>query len=391
MRPLEGLLVVSLEHAASGPLASRHLGDLGARVIKIERPGVGDFARGYDRAVHGQSTTFVWLNRGKESLTLDLKSPSAKEVLLRLIARADVLIQNLAPGAARRLGLSYEVLAPLHPRLILCDISGYGESGPYAEKKAYDLLIQAESGVIDITGTPEAPARVGISVADIATGMYAFSASLAALLRRERGGGGASVKVAMLEALSEWMSIALLKEAYGGAAPAREGMTHPQVAPYGPHRTADGFVIFGVQNEREWQSFCAKVLREPDLAEDPRFFSNTARIENRAALTEEIEKALSRLGTARVLALLDAAGIANGRLNSVHEVSHHPQLCARQRWRMVETPGGPVRALLPPFEIDAAPAPMARVPALGEHTHAILGELGYDAKAIAALEAEGAV
>jgi itaconate CoA-transferase len=395
MLPLEGITIVALEHAVAAPLASRHLADLGATVIKIERPGEGDFARAYDHAVLGQSTFFLWLNRGKRSVTLDLKHPKAGDVLARLLAKADVLIQNLAPGAAARLGLSYEKLAPAHPGLVVCDISGYGESGPFARKKAYDLLVQAEAGLISVTGTPESPARVGISIADIATGMYAYSAILAALLRRARavpgGGTGANVKVAMLDAVAEWMTYPVYRAAYAGGPPPRVATSHPSVAPYGAHRTGNGQVIFGLQNDREWQTFCRAVLDDPGMASDPRFATNVARCENRAALTGAIEAVFTALSTEEVVARLDRAGIANGRLNTPGDVWAHPQLAARDRWRDVETPGGTLRAMLPPMSFTDVEARMGAVPALGADTDAVLGELGYDAAAIAALRAEGAV
>ncbi|MBN8908196.1 MAG: CoA transferase, partial [Rhodospirillales bacterium] len=282
MRPLEGMRVVSLEHAVAAPLCSRHLADLGADVIKIER-AEGDFARNYDSYVHGQSSHFVWLNRGKRSITLDVKHPAAGDVLQRLLAGTDVLLQNLAPGAAARLGLSHAALAPAHPKLVVCDISGYGESGPFAQKKAYDLMIQAESGLISVTGSPEQPSRVGISIADIATGMYALSGILAALVQRGRTGVGANVKIAMLDALAEWMSQPMLRWAYAGSAPPRSPGAHPAIAPYGPHRTGDGQVIFGIQNDREWTSFCTNVLRRPEIRTDPRFLTVNDRRDNREA------------------------------------------------------------------------------------------------------------
>lgn len=391
MRPLEGMRVVSLEHAVAGPICTRHLADLGASVVKIERPGTGDFARGYDSAAHGQSTNFVWLNRGKQSVTLDVKHEGAREVLGKLVARADVVVQNLAPGAAARLGLAYEALSASNRRIVVCDISGYGESGPYAQKKAYDLLIQAESGVISITGTPEQPARVGISLADICTGTYAHQGILAALLRRERTGEGASVKVAMLEALAEWIHYPMYRAAYGHQPWVREANSNPLVAPYGTHRTADGQVIFGLQNDREWAVFAREVLRRPELAEDPRFAANKARVANRAELTALIEALFTTMASSDVIALLDRAGIANGRLNEPMDVWNHPQLAARDRWREVGTPGGPIRALLPPFTFGDFEAVMGDVPGLGEHTDPVLCELGYSDAAIADLRGAGAV
>ncbi len=391
MRPLEGMRVVALEHAVAGPICTRHLADLGASVVKVERPGTGDFARGYDAAAFGQSTNFVWLNRGKQSVTIDVKHPRAGDVLQKLVARADVLVQNLAPGASARLGLSYDALAAKHPRLVVCDISGYGESGPYAQKKAYDLLIQAESGVISITGTPEQPARVGISLADICTGTYAHQGILAALLRRERAGVGASVKVAMLDALAEWIHYPMYRAAYGKMPWVREAASNPLVAPYGAHRTADGQVIFGLQNDREWATFAREVLRRPELVEDPRFAGNKARVENRAEVTAIIEALFTTMKSQDVIALLDRAGIANGRLNEPMDVWDHPQLAARDRWREANTPGGAIRALLPPFTFGDFEAVMGDVPALGQHTDAVLGELGYSAAEIADLRGAGAL
>jgi len=389
--PLAGVRVVALEHAVAGPICSRHMADLGAEVIKIERPGEGDFGRGYDTYVLGQSSFFVWLNRGKRSLTLDVKNPKAAAVLERLVASADVLMQNLAPGATTRLGLGYADLAPRHPGLVVCDISGYGDSGPFAQKKAYDLLIQAESGLISVTGTPETPSRVGVSAADITTGMYAFSSILAALVRRGRTGRGAHVRVAMLDALAEWMVHPMYREAYGKSAVPRVSTSHPLLAPYGAHATKDGEVIFGLQNEREWATFCDKVLGRPELAQDARFMGNPARAASRPALTEIIEGFFADKTTAQVVAILDRAGIANGRLNRPIDVWDHEQLAARDRWREVATPAGPIRALLPPMDFAGVEAVMGEVPALGQHTDAVLADLGFVAGEIAALRAAGAV
>jgi len=382
--------VIALEHAVAAPICSRHLADLGADVIKIERPGGGDFARGYDTAVYGQSSFFVWLNRGKRSITLDVKQPAARDALHKLVEGADVLLQNLAPGAAARLGFGHADLAPRHPKLIVCDISGYGESGPFAQKKAYDLLIQAESGLLSVTGTPEQPSRVGISIADIATGMYALTGILAALVRRGRTGEGANVQVAMLDALAEWMTYPMYFHAYAGQTVPRRPSSHPLLCPYGAHRTGDGQVIFGIQNEREWVVFCDKVLGRPELATDPRYANVAMRVANRAELTALIEDFLAPMTALEAATLLERAGIANGRLNEPKDIWEHPQLAARDRWREVATPNGPVRALLPPFAFTDHEAATGPVPALGEHTDAILRELGYADAAIAALHAAGA-
>lgn len=389
-RALEGLTVVALEHAVAAPLATRHLADQGARVIKIERPGSGDFARGYDRRVRGLSSHFVWTNRGKQSLALDLKHPRAAEVLDRLLARADVLVQNLAPGAAARLGLSYDALAPRHPQLIVCDISGYGDDparpGPYRDRKAYDLLIQAESGFLSVTGSADEVAKAGCSIADIAAGMYAYSSVLAALIERGRSGRGRRIDISMLESMVEWMGYPLYYAFEGALPPPRAGAAHSTIYPYGPFPTGDGgSVLLGVQNEREWQAFCTQVLGQPALAADPRFASNAARSAARAELQALIVAAFAGLDAAQVMQRLDAAGIANAQVNGLAQVWGHAQLRARQRWVPVDTPAGAVPAALPPGARDADDVVMGAVPALGEHGAAILAELGYDEATIAEL------
>ena len=388
--PLEGITVVSLEQAVAAPFATRQLADLGARVIKIERPGGGDFARAYDTAVHGLSSHFVWLNRSKESLTLDLKRPAAAQALRLLIGRADVFVQNLAPGAAERLGLGAQALRAADPRLIACGLSGYGASGPYRDRKAYDLLVQAESGVMSITGTADECVKLGIPVADLAAGMYAYSGILTALYRRERTGGGAAIEVSMLEALGEWMGFPLHYTLYGGSPPPRSGARHATIAPYGPYACAGGeALLLGIQNEREWVRFCAEVLRRPALASDARFDSGARRSANREALDREIDAVFAPLTAAAAAERLDAAGIANARLNTVEQFAAHPQLAGRDRWRDVATGAGPIRALLPPATLDGVEPRMERVPALGAQTEPILRELGYDAATVAAWRAAG--
>jgi itaconate CoA-transferase len=392
MRALDGITVVTLEHAIAAPFCTRQLADLGARVIKIERPGVGDFARCYDERVEGLASHFVWTNRSKESLTLDVKHPSAARILAQLVARADVLVQNLAPGAAARLGLSYAALAATHPRLIVCDISGYGEDGPYRDKKAYDLLIQSESGFLSITGSPDAPAKAGCSIADIAAGMYAYTNILAALLERDKTGQGKAIDVSMLESMVEWMTYPLYYAYDGAEPPPRAGSAHATIYPYGPFPAGDGkTVMLGLQNEREWVTFCAEVLAQPELATDDRFASNSKRTVTRNELRAIIVAAFASLTAADVIERLDAAGIANARMNDMHEVWAHPQLTARGRWVEVGTPAGPVPALVPPGVAPGADPRMDPVPALGQHTLAILHELGYDDATIRRLHADRAV
>jgi len=376
--PLAGVTVVALEQAVAAPFATRQLADLGARVIKVERPGSGDFARGYDTTVHGQASYFVWLNRGKESIELDIKSADGQAVLAALAARADVLVQNLAPGAAQRAGLGPDELRRRHPALITCSISGYGPGGPYQHKKAYDLLVQCEAGLLSVTGTGDEPAKAGISVADIAAGMYAYSGVLTALYERERTGEGTSIEVAMLDALGEWMTQPYYYSVYGGQPARRTGARHASISPYGPYRTAGGDQVFiGIQNDREWAVLCEKILGRPDLISDSRFATNPSRVVHDGELTSIIENALRDIPAGQLVAVLDQAGIACAELRSPAQFAAHPQLAARDRWREVGTPGGPVRSLLPPVSVAGREAAMGAVPALGQHTAAIRAELGF--------------
>ncbi len=391
-RPLDGITVVALEQAVAAPFASRQLADLGARVIKIERPAVGDFARHYDATVRGLSSHFVWLNRSKESLTLDVKQPAGAEILRKLVSEADVFLQNLAPGAVERLGFGADALRAAYPRLIVCGVSGYGTSGPYRDKKAYDLLAQCEVGLLSITGTPDAPAKVGISVADIAAGVYAFSGILTALYQRERTGQGCALDVSLFDALGEWMGYPAYFTAYGGEPPPRAGASHATIAPYGPFTAGDGRQInLAVQNEREWRAFCALALERPALADDPRFASNALRVANREALHEEINAVFGALGSAELVERLDRAQIANARMNDLRDFWNHPQLEARDRWRSVDSPVGALQALLPPVNLEGVEPRMDAIPAVGQHTEAILTALGYDEASIAALRADGAI
>lgn len=391
-RPLEGVTVVSLEHAVAAPFCTRQLADQGARVIKVERPGTGDFARQYDHRVNGLSSHFVWTNRSKESLTLDLKEPRGHAVLMQLLGRADVLVQNLAPGAAARMGLSWEALHDAHPGLIVCDISGYGEGGPYQDKKAYDLLIQSESGFLSVTGSPEHPAKAGCSISDIAAGMYAYSSILSALLLRGRTGKGSRIDVSMLESTVEWMGFPLYYAFDGAEPPQRAGAAHATIYPYGPFAVMDGSeVMLGLQNEREWVAFCEQVLRQPALAADPRFDSNSQRVANKAALRVLILTAFAELSREEVIRRLEEARIANASVNTMHDVWQHPQLAARSRWTSVDSPAGSIPALLPPASSSAYDAAMGAIPGLGEHVKPILRELGYDDAAISALASDGVV
>ncbi|ARP86661.1 CaiB/BaiF CoA transferase family protein [Bordetella genomosp. 9] len=392
LRPLDGITVVSFEHAIAAPFCTRQLADMGARVIKVERPGVGDFARNYDERVRGLSSHFVWTNRSKESLTLDLKHPAAREVLGRLLADADVLVQNLAPGAAARQGLSFDVLHAAHPRLIVCDISGYGEGGPYRDKKAYDLLIQSESGFVSVTGSPDAPAKAGCSISDIAAAMYAYSGILNALLLRQKTGEGSRVDVSMLESMVEWMGYPMYYAFDGAPPPPRAGAAHATIYPYGPFPVGDGgTVMLGLQNEREWQVFCDRVLEQPGLALDDRFSSNSARAANRDALRGLIVQAFAKMDLGAVTDKLEQAGIANASVNDMAGVWAHPQLRERGRWRQVDSPKGALPALLPPGSNSAFEPRMDAIPAVGQHTDAVLAGLGYDAAQISRLHAEGAV
>ncbi len=392
MRPLDGITVVALQQVIAGPFATRQLAELGARVIKIERPGSGDASRGYDSTVKGLSSHFVWVNRSKESLAMDVKRPEAQQVLERLIAKADVFLQNLAPGAADRLGLGATQLREKHPRLIWCGISGYGPTGPYASKKAYDLLVQCEAGLLSVTGSPDAPSKAGIPVADIAAGMYAFSSILAALLRRERTGEGATLDITMFESLGEWMGFPGYFTAYGGSAPPRSGAHHATIAPYGPFKAGDGATVFlSVQNEREFGRFCDRVLKKPSLKSDPRFSSGPARLQNREAMHAEVDSVFSKIASAEVVERLEAAEIANARLNDMQEFWAHPQLAARERWAKVGSPAGEIDALKPPFNLDGMEPRMDPVPAVGEHTRRILREIGYSAAEIDRLAADGSV
>jgi crotonobetainyl-CoA:carnitine CoA-transferase CaiB-like acyl-CoA transferase len=392
MLPLDGMLVVSVEQAVSAPLATRQLADLGARVVKIERPDGGDFARGYDRSVKGMASHFVWLNRSKESVAVDFTSAAGREVVERLVERADVFVQNLAPGAAARRGLDAAALTRRYPRLVAVDLSGYGPAGPFRHKRAYDLLVQSEAGLVSVTGTPDAPAKAGIPIADIAAGMYIFSGVLSALLRRERGGGGAALDVSMFDTVVEWMGHQVQHTLHTGEQPPRMGVSHPAIAPYNRYPTTDGNeVMLGIQNDREWRRLAADLLGNPELGTDPAYATNVARTANRDAVDALVGAATAKLTAADLVTLLDDAGIANARLNEVPQVVAHPQLVARDRWREVDSPVGPLRTPLPPITFPTDPPRLDPVPELGEHTDAVLTELGYPGDEIAGLRAEGAI
>ncbi|MCS5557894.1 MAG: CoA transferase [Oceanospirillaceae bacterium] len=391
MLPLEGITVVSLEHAIAAPFATRQLADLGARVIKVERPLVGDFARSYDQRVNGLASHFVWANRSKESLTLNLKQADGKDILQQLLTGADVLVQNLAPGAAARMGLSYTDLQTINPRLIVCNVSGYGEGGPYQNRKAYDLLIQAEAGFISTTGTTDSPSKAGISIADIAAGMYAYSNILAALIQRGISGQGCNIDVSMLEAMTEWMGFPLYYAYDGAAPPNRAGASHATIFPYGPFVAGDGnTVLFGLQNEREWRSFCTTVLHDISLITDPRFTTNSLRVKNKNELTDCVISGFSQMSAVQVIERLEKAGIANSQMRNMADVWSHPQLKSRERWRQVNTSVGMIPALIPPGGVGPEPR-MDPVPGLGEHTSSILTELKFTHEQISALQRKQAI
>jgi itaconate CoA-transferase len=392
MMPLSGCTVVALEQAVAAPFATRQLADLGARVIKIERPGAGDFARGYDTTVKGLCSHFVWLNRSKESLTLDLKRPEARQVLKTLLAASDIFIHNLGPGAVDRLGFDAGMLRRECPRLIICQVTGYGTDGPYRDRKAYDLLVQSETAVLSITGTQETPSKVGISIADIAGGMYAYAGLLTALFTRAQTGQGAALEVSLFDALGEWMGYPLYYATYGGAAPPRTGASHATIAPYGPFAAGDGKIVYlAIQNQREWTRFCGDVLESPGLADDARFATNSSRIEHRVELERIVLERFAPLSSDELIARLERAQIATSRMNTVEEFAEHPQLVERGRWSTVGSPAGPLRALLPPVIMEGVEPVMNPVPAVGEHTDAILRELGIDDETIAAWRHSGMI
>jgi crotonobetainyl-CoA:carnitine CoA-transferase CaiB-like acyl-CoA transferase len=390
--PLDGITVVSIEQAVAAPFATRQLADLGARVIKVERPGDGDFARGYDESISGQSSYFVWLNRSKESLTCDLKHPEGRAVVEALLTDADVFVQNLAPGAAQRLGFDAVTLQARNPRLVVCDVTGFGSTGPWWDAKAYDLLVQCETGLVSLTGPPDFPAKAGISVADIAAGMYAYSGVLTALLQRATTGKAPALEVSLFEALAEWMGSPMYYTEGLGRQPQRVGIEHATIAPYGPYTAGDGgTVLVAIQNDREWRSFCRVVLGDPAVADDPRFVRGSDRVAARSELNEIIGKRFTALTEPEASRLLSEADVAHARVNEVQGLLDHPVLAGRDRWRQVDTPGGPIRALLPPTSISGVTPRMDPVPAVGEHTDALLSSLGYDEERIARLRQDGAV
>lgn len=392
MLPLEGITVVSVEQAVAGPLATRHLADLGARVVKVERPDGGDFARSYDSAVRGMASHFVWLNRSKESITLDLKHPAGREVLAGLVGAADVFVQNLGPGAAARLGFAAGTLSARHPRLIVCDMSGYGPDGPYRDKRAYDLLVQSETALVSVTGAPDHPAKTGIPCADIGAGMYAYSSVLAALFHRERTGRGTAIEVSLFDALTEWMGHPIQYALHTGANPPRAGLGHPVIVPYGAYPVRDGQeIIIGIQNDRQWARLATQVLERPELATDPDFATNQARTRNRERVDTAVAEQTSKLTAADAEERLEAAGIPNARVNDVTDFLDHPQLRARNRWRQVGSPVGALPSPLPAATFAGMQPRMDPVPALGEHTEPILRSLGYDSRRITALRAEGVI
>jgi itaconate CoA-transferase len=389
MRPLDGITVVTLEHAIAAPFCTRQLADLGARVIKVERPGSGDFARAYDERVMGLASHFVWSNRSKESITLDVKHSDAQKILFQLLEGADILVQNLAPGATDRLGLSYKALSEKFPKLIVCDISGYGNDGPYRDKKAYDLLIQSESGFLSITGTPDEPSKAGCSIADIAAGMYAYTNIMAALMMRGKTGKGSHIDISMLESMVEWMNYPLYYAYEGASPPPRAGAA---IYPYGPFLAGDGkTVMLGLQNEREWAIFCQLVLKQPELALEARFSSNSKRVEHRQALRERILEVFSELSAEQVIERLDQAQIANAHMNEMKDVWQHPQLKARDRWTEVGSPSGSIPALKPPGLSNSFSPRMDAVPSLGQHTNSLLNELGLSNSDIEILRQNGSI
>ena len=389
--PLQGITVVSIEQAVAAPFATRQLADLGARVIKIERPGAGDFARSYDTSVRGMASHFVWLNRTKESVTLDLKRPEAALILERLLERADVFVQNLAPGATARLGLGSEALRARYPRLVVCNVSGFGSAGPYADKKAYDLIVQSEVGILSVTGTESTPCKVGVSIADISAGMYAYSGILTALLARKDTGRGTIVDVSLFDSLGEWMGYPVYYTAYGGAQPERTGASHATIAPYGPFRTRDGAIVVAVHNDQEWIRFSADVLQQPHLGTDQRFLTTPLRFEHRHAMTAAIEAVFAGLTSAEALQRLDTAGIANARVNTVDDYLRHPQLEAGNSWREVQSPVGPLKALRPPARLHGVEPAMGPIPEVGQHSEAVLEELGFAGPLIAEWKQAGLI